>query len=202
MLKSSYQNLVKWAQQKSNFPVLVRFLFSLGCGCRVTYKVQCSTPVCLSFWLGSWWVLGFHSQAFPQELLNSWLLARCSSFPLSSPAHWLASIAAGLSWLSSLSICSLSFTSALYCMKFFNCWVDRSLIPKTSSWFHFPKWWLIIVIHFSSSSACPLTGSSQRTVKWVYWVRDAWFSAGPVQICGSNNICSKTSQALKILGIE
>lgn len=113
-------NFVKWAQRKSNFPILMRFLFSLDCGYRMTYEVQCSTPVCLSFLLGSWWVLRSHSQAFPQELLNSWLLAGCSGFPLSSPALWLASFTTELSWPSALSIFSLCFTSALCCTMFFS----------------------------------------------------------------------------------
>lgn len=127
-------NLVKWAQQKSNFPILMRFLFSLDCGYRMTYEVQCSTPVCLSFLLDSWWLLRSHSQAFPQELLNSWLLAGCSSFPLSSPAPWLASFTTGLSWPSALSVFPLfHLCSLLYDVLFSNCWVDRRPISKTAS---------------------------------------------------------------------
>lgn len=127
-------NLVKWAQQKSNFPILMRFLFSLDCGYRMTYEVQCSTPVCLSFLLGSWWLLRSHSQAFPQELLNSWLLAGCSGFPLSSPAPWLASFTTGLSWPSALSVFPLfHLCSLLYDVLFSNCWVDRRPISKSSS---------------------------------------------------------------------
>lgn len=135
-------NLVKWAQQKSNFPILMSFLFSLDCGYRMTYEVQCSTPVCLSFLLGSWWVLRTNSQAFPQELLNSCLLAGYSGFRLSSPPPWLASFATGLSWPSALIIFSLCFTSALCCMMFssLNCWGDvflklpPSSISQTDDW--------------------------------------------------------------------
>lgn len=196
-------NLVKWAQQKSNFPILMRFLFSLDCSYRMTYEVQCSTPVCLSFFLVSRWVLRSHSQAFPQELLNSWLLAGCSGFPLSSPAPWLASFTTGLSWLSALSIFCLGFTSALCSIMFFSPTAEWTadlflkLPPSSVS----PNWWLSIIIYFSSFSACPWTGSSQRA-EWTYWDRDVLFSAGPTLKCGRSNICSESSWALKSLRRE
>lgn len=103
-------NLVKWAQPKSVFPILMRFLFSLDCGYKMTCEVQCSAPVLVG--LG---VLRSLSQTFPEEFVNSWLLAGCSGFPLNFSASWLSFFITGLLWLLAISSFALYFTSPLSC---------------------------------------------------------------------------------------
>lgn len=119
-------NLVKWAQWESVFPILMRFLFSLDCGYRMTYAVQCSAPVFPSCWVRSARSL---SQPFLQEFVNSWLLAGCSEFPeffffflsfLSFSASWLSFFTTGLFWLLAISSFALYFTSPLCCTTFFS----------------------------------------------------------------------------------
>lgn len=108
-------NLVKWAQRKSVFPILMRFLFSLDCGYRMTYEVQCSAPVFPSCWAGSAKIV---QSSFPQEFVNSWLLAGCIGFPLSFSASWLSFFTTGLFWLLAISSFALYFTSPLCCTMF------------------------------------------------------------------------------------
>lgn len=108
-------NLVKWTEQKSVFPILMRFLFSLDCG----YKMACEV-LHLSFLVGLG-VLRSLSQAFPQEFLKSWLLAGCSGFSLSFSASWLFFFTTGLFWLLAISSFALYFTSFSAALFFSNC---------------------------------------------------------------------------------